>query len=544
MNKFNKNHQARIEWLLALVITGAAVLLHFFSWSVAGGLWRDELVTLNIATLPTWHDMAGAYIYDSFPSGIHAVVRVWSALGLADSDLGLRALGLCTGLFLLASFWAASWMMGKNPPLLLLALVALNPVVIRYGDSIRGYGLGTTFMMLTIGLLWRFIEKPSWQRGLLASAAAVASVQTLYQNAFFVLAICLAGVVVSLWQRDYLKPVGILSIGFAAALSLTPYVKLIFATHDVWQMAQYGTNFWNCLGRLSVMAGNFLGVWLLVSIWAAVWGSSRIFLKKNSTVEGTPPDLPLFGGLAILLGVTGFCIFIKTSGLPTQVWYYMPVLCFVMACGDSVFPRVHVVTRLGVLIIALVALMFSPTAYSALRWRQTNGDVVAAQVTKLAAPGDFIIVNTWYYGVTFNHYYQGATRWTTLPSVADYRFQRYDLIWKYLQTPHAIVPVLERARTALQSGHRVWIVGKISAPPTGTPMPADPPLAPHGPMGWLDAPYYEAWEKQLGWYLQSHAGNVSFYVADPANAIPLNPLENMSLTAFYGYNTNAPDTKL
>jgi hypothetical protein len=71
-------------------------------------------------------------------------------------------------------------------------------------------------------------------------------------------------------------------------------------------------------------------------------------------------------------------------------------------------------------------------------------------------------------------------------------------------------------------------------------MPDDPPLAPNGPHGWLDAPYYVTWEKQLGWYLQNHATKVTFYVDDATNAIAVNVYECMSLTAFRGWNTNAP----
>ena len=537
---FSEKNLMRAGWLLALAITGEAVALHFFSWSVAGGLWRDEVVTVNIATMPTWREMAGALMNDSFPGAFHALVRIWSALGLAHSDLALRGLGLCVGLFLLASFWGAGRMMGKEPPLLLLSLVALNPLIIRYGDSIRGYGLGTAFIILATGLLWRFVEQPGWRRGLLASAAAVASVQTLYQNAFFVLALGLAGVVVSLRQRQFRKALGILSIGFVAALSLLPYVKPICATHYGWQMLQYGASFWGCMGRLSTLADNFLGAWLVVALVAVVWGGSRIFRKPSPAEMSGQPDLPLFCGVAILLGAVFFGGFIKMSGLPTQSWYYLTVACFTMAGCNGVFPRVQAGTRMGVLAIAVFALALSPSAYSGLRWRQTNGDLIAAQVSKAAAAGDFIIVNTWYYGVTFARYYQGAAPWTTLPSITDYRFQRYDLMMKNLQTPHAIAPELERAKQALQSGHRVWIVGELAAPPLGVPMPADPPIAPNGPMGWLDAPYYITWEYQLGWYLQNHAANVTFYVPEATNAIAVNGFENLGLTAFRGWVTNAP----
>jgi hypothetical protein len=528
--------------MAAMAMAAMAVLLHFYSWSVVGGLWRDEMVTANIALLPTWSDTFRAFIYDSFPSGFHILIRVWSALGLPHDDAGLRILGLCVGLFMLASFWAASWMMGKRPPLLLLALAALNPVVIRFGDSIRGYGLGIALMTLTIGLMWRFIEKPGWCRGLLAGAAAVASVQTLYQNAFFLLAIGLAGVVVSLRQRQYLKSVGILSIGFVAALSLVPYIKPIHDTQGSWLLFKYGITFSRCLNLLSQLAGNFLDIWLGIVTLAVIFGIGRIFIKALPEKNDDQPDLPLFGGIAIVLGVAGFGVFVKVSGLPTEIWYYIPVLCFTMVCCEGVFSRVHSFARAGVLVIALVALVFSPSAYSHLRWRMTNVNSLAEKISKFAAADDYIIVNPWYCGVTFAHYYKGVAKWGTLPSVTDFRFQRFDMIKEKIQTTNVIAPVLEQVKTTLRSGHRVWIVGEISTPPSKSPMPADLPVAPNGPYGWLDAPYYDTWKIQLGWYLQNHAVKVTSYVAE-TNSVAVNSFENLALAAFSGWKTNSADTQ-
>jgi len=64
----------------------------------------------------------------------------------------------------------------------------------------RGYGLGTAIIILTMGLIWRFIEKPGLLRGL-SRWWRVLSVQSLYQNAFFLFAICVGGMVVCLRQR-------------------------------------------------------------------------------------------------------------------------------------------------------------------------------------------------------------------------------------------------------------------------------------------------------------------------------------------------------
>jgi hypothetical protein len=363
-------------------------------------------------------------------------------------------------------------------------------------------------------------------------------VQTLYQNAFFLLAVGLAGAVVSLRQRQFLKAAGILGIGFVAAMSLAPYIKPIHDTQDAWLLFKYGITFSMCFDLLHRLVGNFLIVWLVIMILAAVLGIGRIFNKLPSAKKDDQSDVSLFCGIALVLGVVGFGVFVKLSGLPTQVWYYMSVLCFTIACCEGVLSGAHY-ARVGVLAIALIALAFSPSAYPALRWRQSNVDLAAAQVSKEAVAGDYIIVNPWFCGVTFAYYYKGAAKWATLPAINDFRFERYDLIKEKLQTTNAIAPVLEQAETTLRSGHRVWVVGEVPAPPPGSAMPPDPPVAPYGPTGWLDMPYYIAWEKQLGWCLQNHAAKVTLYVTDSNNSVAVNPLENMALTAFSGWNTNA-----
>src|SRR5208283_2563052 len=154
-----------------------------------------------------------------------------------------------------------------------------------------------------------------------------------------------------------------------------------------------------------------------------------------------------------------------------------PGLCFAAVCCDAIASQAHPIARVGVLALAVAALLVSvsPSAFAALRWRQTNGDLVAAQVARNADADDLVIVHPWYFGLTYGYYYRGAAEWTTLPPLADYRFHRYDLLKEKLATTNAIAPVLARLETVLRSGHRVWLVGNISAPPAGAPIPRDPP---------------------------------------------------------------------
>jgi hypothetical protein len=532
----------KVCWIVAILLTAVAVLLHFFSFTVVGGLWRDEIAIVNIATTPSWAETFRALPYDHCPIVFPAIVRTWTALGLAPTDTGLRVLGLCIGFFLLASFWAASRMMGKSLPLVSLSLVALNPLVIRYGDSIRGYALGMAFILLTMGLIWRFIEQPDVRHGLLAGMGAVVSVQTLYQNAFFLLAICVAGMVVCLRQRQLSKAAGVLGVGFVAALSLLPYVNPIRTAQNWWVVSQSGTSLTHDLDLLSELTGPFLYVWLVVAVLAVALSINRVAISVlGGDKSRDQEDLLLFGGITLVLGAISFWVFIKLSGLPTQVWYYIPVLCFTVLCCDVILSRASPPTTIGVLLVAVYVLMVFPSAYSALRWRQTNGDLVAAQVSKAAGPDDLIIVHPWHNGLTFAYYYRGAAPWTTLPPIGDYRFHRYDLIKVKLQMTNAITPVLERVETTLRSGNRVWIVGQIHAPPPDGKAPDSLPPAPNKLYGWSDAPYFDAWGVQLSYLLEQHSTNVVPLVNPRTNSPPINTLEPMMLIVTRGWkDSNQP----
>jgi hypothetical protein len=533
-------------WIAALALTASAILLHVLSLTQAGGLWRDEISIVNIARLPSWGETFRTLPHDHCPIVFPAVVRVWTASGRAQTDDGLRCLGLGVGLFLMASFWMASRMMGRQPPLLFLSLVAVNPAVIRYGDSIRGYALGIGLIVLTMGLIWRFIETPNVRRGLLAGLGAVLTVQTLYQNAFFLLAIGIAGVVVSLRRRQPAKAMGVLGIGTVAALSLLPYVKPILQAQSWWVVSQTGTNLEITLDRLSKLTGPFFGVWVAVAVLAVVFGIGRTFLAPRQTPISEGEDLPLFGSIALVLGAVGFGVFIQLTGLLTQTWYYLPALCFTAVCCDAVVARAHPAARIGVLVLAAAMLIISisPSAYAALRWRQTNGDLVAAEAARNADADDLVIVHPWYFGLTYGYYYRGAAKWTTLPPLADYRFHRYDLIKEELATANAIVPVLAQVETTLRSGHRVWVVGRLPLPPADGAAPARLPPAPNGPRGWDDQPYSEAWGLEFRDLLEQHVTNATLVIDPATNSIPVNPAERMKLIVTSGWkvstSTNSP----
>ena len=69
--------------------------------------------------------------------------------------------------------------------------------MVRVGDSVRPYGLGWVFMVLTFGAVWRVVQSPRPGRVAWAACVAVLSVQCLYQNAFLLFGIGVSGMCVA-----------------------------------------------------------------------------------------------------------------------------------------------------------------------------------------------------------------------------------------------------------------------------------------------------------------------------------------------------------
>jgi uncharacterized membrane protein len=214
------------------LFAAAIVVVHFVNLTKAGGLWRDEVAAVNLALMPSFSEIWAHLEHESFPLLLTLLLRAWSALGLGGSDLAWRSFGLLVGLLVLGALWWNARRFSSTPPLLSMLLFGLSPVTIRWGDSLRAYGLGVFFILLTVGSAWKVVRSPSRKAVLLAMIAGFLAAQSLYQSAFMLPAIYLGGVVVAALRRDFKRALLVISIGIPAALSLLPYLPVIRRASD------------------------------------------------------------------------------------------------------------------------------------------------------------------------------------------------------------------------------------------------------------------------------------------------------------------------
>ena len=544
-----KNLFVPIALLLAILMTLAAVWLHFYFLFHAGGLWRDEVQVVNLAGRHSLSDMAR----DSFPALMPLLICGWSALGLGQSDSGLRLLGMSIGLGIPVALWAAGWI-ARRPPLLSLGLIGLNSMVIFYGDSLRGYGLGCVFIILAAAAAWAFLKKPTWARAGILAAAAILSVQALYQNAVLLAAVCLGAWVICCRRKNFRAAVKVLLAGLAAGASLLPYwsyVSSLPKTSVSLRIGFYpGLAFGNFGSVVSFPLAEYLYIWVFLALAvvgfgiAATWRAGAA--KSDAPVRGAlPDDLPLFAAATMLAALAGFIGFLWYAALPTQPWYFLPLVALLAVCFDFGVPVVALPRHLRAAVFGLIvatALIAVPSAQRDLNRHFTNVDRLARQLAGETAPQDFVIVTPWYCGLTFERYFKTPTPWQTLPPLADHSRHRYDLVQEQMKTPDALHPIFEKVAATLQSGHRVWVVGHLPIPEPGAPVPGDLPPPPLEHFGWSDLPYSGRWAAQAAGYLENHS--LQFERVDHETNSNVHYYEDLQLFEASGWKTatltNAP----
>jgi hypothetical protein len=495
------NRLRRAEWLVAGLGTGVAILLCCVFLSHAGGLWRDEINTLDTATASSLSEMVRLLEFESFPVLWPLLARGWIEL-FGSSDEALRFLGLAGTISLLAAVWFAAIRLGQRPPGVSVAFLAINPIVLRWGTSPRAWGVGAALAIISLVLVWEAMERTSIRSVSIACLASILSVQCVYQNAVFLNSIVFGAFAVALGERNVKRAAVPVVVGVTAAISLIPYAGIILRRSE-----------WNALNATNptvvdigkkVLHVILNSGWIVFVLWLAVTiGAILIALVPVNSLRR--PRSPRASYAAIVLAASAFllALFYVVLGYPTAPWYYLGLVAFMAVCTEIAIAAVLDVplTRITLMILTVTILVsgFNPTR-RALQQPQTNLRSVAELLNSEAMHGDLVVAYPWFYAIPLDHYYHGSAILTTIPPLTDHKFHRYDLVKRHMELPNPMAPLLLQMRRTLESKHRVWMVGDITKIPSATPVAAPPLLK----TGWSIYPYMEWWGFEAESFLSSH----------------------------------------
>jgi len=536
-----------VPGIAAMVLTVLAIALHLIHWQKGGALWRDEAGPVRVATLESWGETFQRFPHEAFPLLFAGIVRGFVAVA-GDADLALRALGAAIGCALLGALWLNARLARVSAPVVSLALLAFHPVLVVFGDSLRGYGLGATFIVLAGAAYQRYLERPGPRSLAVCCLAATASVQVVLHDAALVFGLATAAALTAALDRRLRIAAGALGSGLVAALSLVPYAgplrgarawSVVIEARELGAREILGA----AVSTLAAPSPAMPVAWLVATALAAAvaWPLGR---ASVAAAAGPRRDAVRFRLLGLgLCGAAQYGFFLAVRYVPSP-WYFLPLMALWAASLDVLLdvPRRSRVAALAIAVGAvLLAVAQLPPTLGLARAKMTNVDELARRLAERAGPGDLVVVNPWYLGVSFHRYYSGTAPWTTLPRLGDTRFHRNDQLKERMAAAAPIDDVLAAVDATFAAGHRVWLVGNFDPPPRRQ-QPSRFAPAPDGGVGWANGPYCVSWSQQLAAHLLARSGQGRVVLA-PAGAI--NPFEALSLRVFRGRAAprRAPDNR-
>jgi hypothetical protein len=501
-----------VEFTVAGLITAAILTLHLNVMQHAGPLWRDEISSLRVATMPTLGGLWASLVFDPVPGLFFGALRFWDRACGGASDNDLRILGFIVGVAITAALWITSWMLKKSPPTWALLLFGLSPVALVWGDSMRAYGFGCLFNILTLGCIWKLLcERPRPVHIVAAASTALLSVHSLFPNSLLLFAAIASAVVVALRRGWFRTGLILIGVGVAAAVSLLPYAGIIQATQRWSPLAKGGINSMWIFTMLfhALQSGGQLSaiLWMGGTGLAAVALFVALIRPRLAHLNEADTNLITYSGLTLLIAVTLTVCFFRWVGWATSLWYYLPVMATAVVCIDSgtKILRQNVVASLANSMLLLFAAMsLCPLALQATSVRLTNVDLISAAIAQCAEREDLVVVDNYFYGVSFHHYYHGQASLISVPDVSDSTLHRWDLLTDTMRRSKPIQPVLDRIEQTLKAGHDVYVVG-FALTNHGAVQPPDLAPAPAGTTDWSLWPYVRRWTQQVAYEVQTHA---------------------------------------
>jgi len=531
------------ESTVAALLTLLVLSLHYINATSAGGLWRDEANTVGLSTLRSVSDVWNSLQYDSFPILWLLIVRAVATTSGYLNDPAFRALGFCVGAGIVGAIWYYARTSTSSAPLLSLALLAMHPVLIRYGDSMRAYGFGILTITVTAALMWRFVREPRSARFVAVSVAAILSVHALYYNAVLIAALCAGALAVCAFNRAWKRAMLVVLIGLLAAISLVPYVATIRGASDwviTFRLPEYTVGRFLTKLEGTLRMGGIVSIiaWITAFAAALICGLATLLRPLRFNVSRAQQEVVLFNLVTLLSTVVGIFLFLKVLSYPTEPWYYLSMLGLAGVCIDSLLGTlvrrpVARVTRLAAVVV-LAGATFLPARRVA-RGLETTVDIIASRVQDSARSGDLIVVANWYEGVTFARYYRGEIGWLTVPQIDFHRFHRYDLVMEQMKAPdqeEPVRPVIDGIKNALSNGHKVYVVGLLYLPTSGR-SPIVLPPAPLPGNRWPIGTYEREWSSMVADFLQRHTRTFSETGVHPASVYNIH--ENVRLFVATGW---------
>lgn len=476
------------RWALIGVITLIGAVVRF--WNLGkSSFWHDEGFTVMMAQLPVaeiWERTAR----DVHPPLYYMTLHFWINL-FGTSEVAIRSLSLAATVAIIPlSYLLVRRLWNERAAQLAALFVALGPLLVRYGQEARMYGLVALLVTLAVYCLIRAMHRSQNRWWILYSLSLAAALYTHYY-AIFVLPALIMYVTINTsrkttsgwwsykWWFSNLAALALFVPWIPQALS-----QVMREKNFSWIPPTDATTLPSTLMQFMVV--NYppaLGASLKLSIGAVFVGLLVLAWRKSNKQRLSLGFFMLYalaGPVVVYTASVGGSPYLERYFIFAAVGFYCLLAVMVSLLGK----------RLQVAATGAIILLFTFGIYGIQPTRPHNMQAVATYINERYQPGDFLLADMFLAYFDFSHYnHTGAPVHLWEPGGID-GYGESSLLKK--REAELVVRRLEDIQPA--SG-KVWVVRKLdkvgsreSIPLNWTPVGPQVEYADNGVQAYLVAP--------------------------------------------------------
>ena len=514
-NKIRTKHPV---FILAVIL--CSFLLHIYLYWHRGGYWRDEIATINLAKSSSVSELFSSLKYNTVPLFYPLVIKILTLIPNYE-DEWLKIIGMLIGIapVLLIYFFNAKYK--SIDPLIYILIVGFIPGLIRWEDSIRGYGLGCLTLVIFLIQSDIFIYKKNKITEVLLLITAIIACQTSYQNWVFIFTVY-SGLIMYLGLIKKKKEIykTILALGIIGT-SLVPYYKILQENKVIFKSTQLKDSCYNIFVAVisSIKFQIFkseiapFGIILLLVFIPIIIGLYKSIYTKD--IYFNEKAKIYFYFYSLFIGILGSLLLLISARYIPNPWHLCILITYVSFILAKLWKCLPIPSgiKIAFLSIIFVAVLFSlrNTLYL-LSLKSTNVDAVALFLEKEYKKGDIVIVNPWYYGISLKYFLKDEIQIITIPPISRLDTHREDELNDFMESGGIdYFHLLEnKIRETCNSNKTIWFVGEIN-PETSTINTINLPHAPDSRFGWMAGPFQVIWGQALYLILKNYAHSIEVY---------------------------------
>lgn len=448
-----------------LLSIGAAILRILLAGR--SGLWRDEALAIDVATLSTWSNVVDFLrLHESHPPLYYLLLRAWLTLA-GDGDAAALVPSVVCGVALVpAVFVTATRMFSPAAGLVGATLVTASPALALYAAHVRPYSLLSLLCLASLYGLWRALEQGGARWWSVHAAATLAIVLT-HNWGWVVLGS--QWLVVAVWLA-YARPPRrhtVLAWLTTQAIVLALFAPWAPALAVQMHHAGHGGDPTDSIDRTLRLFGEAtLGLPLhapTVAIWS--YAASLVGVAAWQCLRRPVPGiadrrLPIL----LLLGVPVTSLLIVAAAHPWAKLAFVrtfvmltPAILMALAGGISVLARPGRWLLPGAL-AAAVAVAYLAQTVALFGELKSNARELARAVAATTHPTDLVVISPEPLAASFNRYFKHSHPPIAFPQLGGPAPTRFDDTRARFGDPDAFRRFRIHLTEVWREGRRTWLI--------------------------------------------------------------------------------------